>query len=427
MKLNYSLPLLILVSCLKLACAAQVLSLSSIKDPESRLLQQKYVEQLRVLAADASSLHFPYPFYFSNTLDIDEVRQKQLPQGSVHFDRLHGQTVLAITGNYYVSYASSRLSSNQRARQTFEDVILPLLKTAVPHLDRTAPFDAYAFEVAHHVHNKILKVDTEGPENLVVIIPRGIAERLVEAKDNESRQGALLESEVFLNGEPLTLWLEGDEAPADVRDNYLARHGGKPVPEPEVPPEPGTLVSAHLIPQSDLLNAVRDRARAAHDVSPSKLLKLEAQYANTTRKLVAELDAQAHFVQYAPPAFVAFHDGAYLQLNVTTNLEQPAGTSQYRIAALAFDAHIAHLLRPVSRYFHDDPQFEGIDFSTTVHPLEMSRGESVEFVVPLAALICYEKYDCTGQELIKRSIVLINGEPVTLDLMKAESDFNAVR
>jgi hypothetical protein len=418
-------PTAVVVLVLGLASHAQVLSLSNIKDPQSRLLQQRYQEQLGELAADAAAVRFPYPFYFSNTLDIDEVKQKQLPQGSIHFDRLHGQTVLAITGNYYVSYATSQLSANRRARQTFEDVVLPLLKTAVAHLDRTAPFDAYAFEVAHHVHSKVLKVDTEGPENLVVVVPRGIAERLAEAKDIESKQGVLLESEVFLNGEPLTLWLSGDEAPADVRDNYLTRHGAKPVPEPETPPEPGTLVSAHLIPQSDLLTAVREHARAAHDVSPSKLLKLEAQYADITRKLVAELDAQAHFVPYAPPAFIAFHDGAYLQLNLTTNLEQAPATSQYRIAAWAFDTHVSHLLRSVSRYFHDNPQFEGIDFSTTVHQPGTSASESVEFVVPLTALACYEKYDCTGQELIKRSIVLINGEPVTLDLLKAESDFNS--
>jgi hypothetical protein len=425
MKSTHSLHFLILLFCFRLACVAQVLPISDISDPQSRLLQQQYQEQLRDLARDAATVRFPYPFYFSSTLDIDETKQKQLPQGSIHFDRLHEQTVLAVTGNYYVSYASSRLSSNQRARRTFEDVVLPLLKVAVTHLDRVAPFDAYAFEVAHHVHTKLLKVDTEGPENLVVIVPRGVAERLVASLDTESKQGVLLESEVFLNGEPLTLWLNGDEAPADVKDHYLARHGGKPLLEPVTPPEPGTLVSAHLIPQSDLLTAVREHARAEHDVSPSKLLKLESQYGDKMRRLVSDLDGQAHFVEYAPPAFIAFHNGAYLQFNVTTNLEQPAGTSQYRIAAQAFDTHVSHLLRPVARYFHDNPQFEGIDFSTTVHQQGASSSESVEFVVPLDVLTCYEKYDCTGQELINRSIVLINGEPVTLDLLKAESDFNA--
>ena len=44
--------------------------------------------------------------------------------------------------------------------------------------------------------------------------------------------------------------------------------------------------------------------------------------------------------------------------------------------------------------------------------------------MPFQALLCYQKYDCTGQELINRSVVLINGERVALDLQKAESDFN---
>jgi hypothetical protein len=410
---------------LGLPCAAQVAALSKAKDPQAQLLQQRYNAQLRQLGADAAALHFPYPFYFSDTLDIDEARQKQLPQGSVHFDRFNGQLLLQITGNYYVSYSTKLLPPNQRARKTFEDVVLPLLKIAVARIDRTVPFDGYGFEIAHHVRNTVLKVDTEGAENLVMVVPRGVAERLTQAKDLETEQGALLESEVYLNGEPLTLWLTGDEAPADVKEHYLARRDPKVADAAEAPPpEPGTLVSPHLIPESELLTRVRAYAKAPHDVSPAKLEQLGTQYGDTARKLVTDLNAQAHFVEYAPPAFIAFRDGAYLQLNMITGLEQPAGSSQYRIAALAFDTHISHLLRPVSKYFHDNPQFDGIDFSTTVHQSAQPSSESVEFVVPLAALTCYAKYDCTGQELINRSVVLINGERVALDLQKAESDAN---
>ena len=102
---------------------------------------------------------------------------------------------------------------------------LPLLKAAVARVDRSVPFDAYAFEISHHVRGKMMKVNTEGAENLMILFPRAVAERLVRAKDTESQQSALLESEVYLNGEPFTLWLTGDDAPEDVRDTYLARHG----------------------------------------------------------------------------------------------------------------------------------------------------------------------------------------------------------
>jgi hypothetical protein len=409
--------------------SAQVLSLGKVNDPVSKRLQKQYFAQLQQISTEATTIHFPYPFYFSQALDIDEARQKQLPQGSIRFDQFNGQTVLAISGNYYISYSSSQLNGNQRARKTYEDVVLPLLKAAVARTDRSVPFEAYAFEIAHHVRNKVLKVNTEGAENLMILFPRAVAERLVHAKDTESQQSALLESEVYLNGEPFTLWLTGDDAPEDVKDHYLARHGhGDPNTAPSTttePVEPGTLVSTNLVSESELARTVRERRNAPQDTSPARLDKLRLTYDSTLQRLVPELKQQARFVDYAPPSFIAFHNGAYLQLSMNTDLEQPAGSSQYHIAAMAFESHISHVLRPVTKYFHDNPQFDGVDFSTTVRQPGQSGSQSVEFVVPFATLLCYEKYDCTGQELINRSMVLINGERVALDLQRAEAEYTA--
>ena len=193
------------VVLLSLSCVAQVLPVGRVNDPAARLLQQQYITQLQQLSSAVSSLHFPYPFYFSQALDIDEAKQKLLPQGSIHFDNLNGQTVLAITGNYYISYATDLVTSNQRARRTYQDVVLPLLKVAVSKIDRNVPFEGYAFEIAHHVRGQVLKVNTESAENLMIMFPRTVAERLVQSKDVEGQQAALLDSEVYLNGEPLSL------------------------------------------------------------------------------------------------------------------------------------------------------------------------------------------------------------------------------
>lgn len=182
-----------------------------------------------------------------------------------------------------------------------------------------------------------------------------------------------------------------------------------------------------LIPQSELLNQIRERENSPRDVSPLALQKLDATYQDTVRKLTTELNAQAHFVDYAPPAFIGFRNGAYLQLNMNTELEQLAGQSQYRVAALAFDTQIAHILRASSKYFEGNPAFDGIDFSATVRQQAESSAMSLEFVVPFKVLRTYEKYDCTGQELINRSIVLINGERVTLDLQQAEGEASPVQ
>lgn len=419
--------LIVVFGLISLSATAQVLPVGKVSDPAARLLQQRHILELQQLSSDLSKVRFPYAFYFSQTLDIDEARQKELPQGSLHFENFNGRTVLAITGNYYASYPYASMTGNQRARKTYEDVIFPLLKVAVARIDRNTPFDGYAFEISHHVRKQVLKVNTEGPENVMMMFPRAIAERLVTATDVEAREAAILESEVYLNGEPLSLWLTGDDAPADVKDHYLARHdrsakSRKALAEEAV--EPGTLVSSKLVPESELLNQIRDRQNTVREVSPAELEKLQTTYESTVRRLSTDLEKEAHFLEYAPPAFVAFHNGAYLQLNMSTELESPA-SSQYRVAALAFDTHVSHLLRAAARYFHESPRFDGLDFSTTVHQPGKSSSQSVEFVVPFSALLCYEKYDCTGQELINRSIVLVNGERVTLDLQRAEAEYEA--
>ena len=137
-----------------------------------------------------------------------------------------------------------------------------------------------------------------------------------------------------------------------------------------------------------------------------------------------ELDSQAHFVSYAPPKFVAFRRGIYLELSLNSNLPASDTGSRYKLAAMAFDDHVAHLIRPLLAYFKEEQQFDGIGFSTTVHLVGKSAtgiSEAVEFYFPLSSLRCYDKYDCTGQQLLDAGTVLINGERVALDLQIAEA------
>ena len=138
-----------------------------------------------------------------------------------------------------------------------------------------------------------------------------------------------------------------------------------------------------------------------------------------------ELDSQAHFVSYATPAIVAFRKEAYLEFSVNTTLPASASGSRYKVAALAFHEHIAHVIRPVMSYFKGDLDFDGVAFSTTIHLADKSAStegsEAVEYFFPTAALRRYETYDCTGQQLVDEGLVLINGERVSLDLQIAET------
>jgi hypothetical protein len=87
-----------------------------VKDGNARALQRKYMPQLKAIGAELEAHRFPYHFYFSRVLDIDEERQIRAAQRSIRFEKYQGHTVLAITGNYFAAY-SGELMGKERARQ----------------------------------------------------------------------------------------------------------------------------------------------------------------------------------------------------------------------------------------------------------------------------------------------------------------------
>jgi len=411
------------------ACRAQIVAPPEIKDPELRSLQQQYMDDLRLVAQDILANHFDYPFYLSRKLDLDESQQQRADQRSIRFDRYNGQTVLAITGNYYAAYSADKVNSDQRARSTFLNVVTPILKAAVPRFQNNHHVQGYAVEISHHILGKVMGVAMERPENLMVFLPQSGAIRLLGAKDDATQQAALLQGQVFLNAEPITIWLKG-EGP------QLAA-GGLPNDASTDPQAGPAQVGAEIVRGSNggqlpgttstppSFSKPKDvPALPPRDTSPQALSALQTSNEPLIGQLVKELDPQAHFVTYAAPKFVAFRQGIYLELSMNTSLPESAGGSRYKLAAMAFDDHLAHLIRPLLAYFKDEQKFDGISFSTSVHltgkSAAASTSQAVEFFFPFTALRCYDKYDCTGQQLIDAGTVLINGERVALDLQIAE-------
>jgi len=387
-------PARVMASCTWLAAIAfsQVVAPPEIRDPALRELQQQHMTQLKAVASAIAAHQFPYPFYFSRTLDLDEKQQATHDQRSIQFAKYGHETVVEVLGNYYAAYSAVQMKKEERARRTFTDVMLPILQAEVPQLQSEESIQGFALEISHHVRKKTLGVSGEFPENVVLVIPKAAAVRLIAAKDEAGQATALAEASVFINREPADLWAGMDPEPE------------QPAAPPQAPPAPASAAP------------VAPAVPAAPPPTPDSLNALQKVNQPTLDKLVHELDKTAHFVGYAPPVFIEFHQGAYLQLSLTTTLKSADPGSQYRAAAVAFDEHIAHLIRPVVDYFKDDPKFAGIDFSTTVKP----AGQAVEFIFSLGSLRCYEQYDCTGQQIINSGFVLINGERVNLDLQSAE-------
>lgn len=382
--------------------SAQVVAPREIRDLNLRELQQKHLPDLEKIAAGIAGHKFPYHFYFSRKLDLSEEQQRGADQHSIRFDTFHNQTVLEVTGNYYASYSAALMDTPERARRTLMDVVVPLLQAAVPPLQDETAIQAFAVEVSHHVRRQMLGVTVEGVEHIAFLLPRSAARTFLSAVTPGEQEQALLHGALYVNAAPAPGWENQAQAWTET-------------PAAPASPSPAPAIAATPVPRPAA-------TQPTAGPTPETLRQRQASYQPVLDNLVRELDKDAHFVTYAKPTFIAFRDGAYLQLSVTTTLADAQTGSRYRTAALAFDEHIAHLIRPVLTRLKDRSGLDGVDFSTTVRAAgESSSALAVEFVFPLPALVCYEKYDCTGQQLINQGFVLINGERVDLDLQSAEA------
>lgn len=417
--------LLAVVLCGASSLFSQIIPPMEMHDPAMRRLQQQHMKDLKEMRAGLKELHFPYDFYFSRKLDIDEPAQQQADQRSIRFEKYNNQTALEITGNYYAAYSDAYLDDDHRLRQTYIDVILPILQIVVPPLQSAREVDAFAVEISHHVCRKVIGVTGEYPENVVVVIPRELAARVVQTKDLIAQQNLMLDAEIYRNGQPTILWLAG-ERPVIPEDRSADNQEPPPIHSSASPAHRGLLpasLASHA--NSSATPPPELRGEPLHDASPDALKALEDRFREPIEKLTKEQATTISFVPYAPPSFINFRQGAYLQISMSTKLDIRPTDSQYKLAALAFDREIAHLVRPVLSYFKEASGFDGVDFSTTVKFAEDKDGAhatAVEFVLPLAALNCFQQYDCTGQQLLDAGVVLINGERAGIQLQTAETE-----
>ena len=398
----------------------QVLSPPEILDLDMRALQQKHLAELKSVGVAISAHQFPYRLYFSRALDLSEQQQQHKDQRAIRFDKFRNQTVLEITANYYASYSAELLQKDERAIRTMQDVMIPILQAAVPAFAQEEKLQAFALEISHHVRKKVLGVSTESAENVAFVLPRLSAKQFISATNPGEREAALMQGMLFVDGKPVDGWSGGDaRMRADSKTEPLtSRVAAKPALNASVIESSAPVVALGVAPSAPPIVASETQRGA----DPEILRKYQSSSQETLDRLVRELDKDAHFVSYAPPTFIEFHKGAYLELSITTILRENEPGSQYRVAALAFDEHVAHLIRPVLASLKTRPDYDGIDFSTSVR-LAGTTGTSaaaVEFIFPTAALVCYERFDCTGQQLINLGFVLINGERVSLDLQSAE-------
>ena len=435
-----ALPLLALCA---MPGSAQV-SPTEILSPDLKALEQTYFQQLIGINQSVAKIKFPFPFYLSRYVALDPAKQAEADSRGLEFVRFADRAILKVTGNYNAAYDTLRLTQNERAAATFRSVILPILQAVAAALPEDLACDGIGFEIAHHTRTNDRSYDFEGKETLVVVFDRADAWAMSRASGDAERQEILNRSKVFVSGVDYGLSLhERDplnvqtlprsipvkpDATSSARSSTLTSHSGLLKPANASPPSapPAVPVAAE---SASAASAAPSLPRAA-DPSPETPAATQADADRLGEKYQSELSALAkqgaakfHFVAYAPPTFVLFHNKIALEITLRNSLEfGPAKGSIYRRAAESFDLFLAPLLKDISERISEDVEFQLFDFSVLnkLRPTAKQTSEAIEFICPRAALKKFVNAEITNQQLLDESIVLVNGVRIALNLQLVE-------
>ena len=440
-----------------LSASAQV-SPVEILNPDLRALEESYFPQLKALNQSIARLKFPFPFYLSRYVGIDPAKQAESDSRGLEFVRFQDRIILKVTGNYNAAYDTARMTQNERASATLRTVILPILNLMTTVLPQDLACDGIGFEISHHAHTRAPGYDYEGKENLVLVLDRNDAWEFSSAATDAARQEILNRSKVFISGtdyglslterDPLNVQALPRSIPAKPDATSTARSStligrssllksshpqspvspaldpsadpatvaGTPVPV-SAPPTPATASTA--APSS----APADSSHWALPASPADADRLNEKYQSQLTALAKEGAAKYHLVDYAPPAFMVFHDQLVLQISLRNTIQfTPTKESIYKRAAQSFDLFLAPQLKDLTGRISADVDFQFFDFSVMnkLAPGPKGASEAIEFICPRPALKQFVNAEITNQQLLDQSFVLVNGVRIALNLQLVE-------
>jgi len=423
------------------AAFAQV-SPEEILNPDLKALEQTFFAQLKAINQEIAKTKFPFSFYLSRYVGLDPARQAEADSRGLEFVHFQDRAILKITGNYNAAYDSLRMNQNERAAATFRAVVLPVLKIATAVLPEDLACDGIGFEISYHTRTNDRSYDFEGKEILVVVLDRADAWAMSHAVSDAERQEILNRSKVFVSGKDFGLSLtEHDalnvqslprsipakpDATSTARSATLASRSSllKPAPPPSVSSVPLAAESpAPATAANPSASATADPPIAPPAMTQADADRLEEKYHSQLAALAKEGVAKFHFVDYAPPAFVIFHEQLALQVTFKNSLVfGPVKGSIYKRAAQSFDLFLAPQLKDLTERISPDVEFQLFDFSVLnkLSPAAKETSEAIEFICPRSAVKQFVNAEITNQQLLDQSVVLVNGVRIALNLQLVE-------
>jgi hypothetical protein len=366
---------------------------TEVVNPRARANEQKYLPQLVSLQQSIGSSDFPFTFRLARYLDAKPGQRAALDSNGIEFVSFQQRVVLKISGFYRVSYDAVQLSRNARAGQVMQEAILPILRLVARHIPLSNDYDGIGFEVLYDARDTRSSYDFEGHEVLTAVFTPEHARALANAKTDAERQEIINDSDIYVNAKPFGLEL-GQQDPLNLE-----------AIKPQVPEK-----------TEDWSTSVSDSLRrAVADTEPT----LTPAISRTPASVPTSMDQAALAVNGAPSPETD-GDQKLLHFTMQNTLSFEKGESSiYKRAAQSFDLFLAPELKGISKQLPTDASFDALHFSV-LNNLGPEKNETIEYICPMDSMRAFVENKITSQDLINKSMVLVNGVRIGLTLQLVE-------
>jgi hypothetical protein len=399
---------------------AQV-SPTEVVNPRAKADEQKYLPQLVSLQRAIGSADFPFTFRLARYLDAKPGQRAALDSNGIEFVYFQQHVVLKVSGFYRVAFDSIHLNQNARASQTFEQAVMPILRLIAQQIPKTYDYDGIGFEILYDARDKGGPYDYEGHEVLTAVFSRDDAFALANAATTADRQEVLNRSNVFVNGKEFGLAL-GQTDPLDVQ----ALQRSLPRQDQQWSSSTSDSTTRAIGSSEPTITPAVSRTRP-NEVPKSAIVSEDAALLRAQMQMqAAVVDTQEgtkpHLEQVSAPAIETGGEQRLLRLTLPNTLPFERNTSSiYKRAAQSFDLFLAPELKDISRKLPSDAQYDAVAFSVLNHfGNDKDPAETIEFICPMDSMRSFVENKITSQDLINKSMVLVNGVRIGVDLERVE-------
>ena len=391
---------------------------TEVQNTRAKADEQKYMPQLVSLQKSIGGANFPFTFRLARYLDAKPGQRAALDSNGLEFVYFQGRVVLKVSGFYRVAFNSMQTTQNGRAGQTVQQVVLPILQLITEQMPQSYDYDAIGFEILYDARDTSGAYDYEGHEVLTAVFNRDEAFALARVATSEERQEILSRSDVFVNGKEFELAL-------GPRDPMEAQSVERPAAKP--PLERTSFTPAKTLHPAVVTSAVARDVSNAQSARSAATPSGDLDATGLQRKLQAEVSAirdgeevRSTQAEANPPSLETNGDQRTLHFTMQNTLSfQPGQTSIYKRAAQSFDLFLAPELKDISKRVPADAGVNELHFSV-LNRLGAGKEETIEYICPMDSMRSFVENKLTTQELINKSIVLVNGVRIGLDLQLVE-------